>query len=755
MKTFAKWIAAPEGDYMGARSFCTDFTPAKAVKKAVLYASAMGIYAPFINGKHVGKGVLAPGWTSYKNRVQYEGYDVTDMLTANENCIELGVSRGWAVGYIGHVGGRPASSTERTCSEFPCVIAWLDVIYADGTKETVVTDESWEVWSNEVTFAEIYHGETVDKTLEPTYLAKAVAVEVKTKLIPLEGEEIVENERLMPIELIRTPKGETVLDFGQNMTGYVELCIKAPRGSRIVIHHAEVLDKDGNFYNENYRTAKNELTYICSGGEDVFKPRYSFQGFRYIKLVEYPFEEVDPAGFTAIAVHSEMKRTCRFSCGNEKINQLYHNIVWGQKSNYLDVPTDCPQRDERLGWTGDAQVFCRTGAINFDVEKFFIKWLGDVAVEQKPDGAVMGIVPECMKGYSTRCSAAWGDVACVAPWQMYLAYGNKKALKKSFPMMKRWVGYQRSAGPEEYLWLGGYHYGDWLAMDAGEDSYVGATSTDLIASAYYAYSTKLVVLAGEALGEDVDEYRVLYEKVREAFRAYFMKDGMPLEQYPLTEQIPAGRTKGIDQLRRGMTQTAIVLILYFGLCEEHERAGLADKLVALIRENGNRMTTGFVGTPYILHALSANGYTDVAYELLMQEKNPSWLYSVTHGATTMWEHWNSLKEDGSFWSTDMNSFNHYAYGAVYDWIFGVVCGIQPMGKAPAYREIMLAPHPSRALGFADTSFDSRNGTVRAHWYYKGDQVYYEFEIPAGMTAHLTLPSGYQTDLTGGIYHFAE
>ncbi|MBE6602489.1 MAG: alfa-L-rhamnosidase [Ruminococcaceae bacterium] len=749
MKITAKWIASPEGDYAGARLFTKCFAPKKEIKKATLYASAMGIYAPFVNGTRVGKGVLAPGWTSYKYRVQYQGYDVTALLTASENRIEIGVGRGWAVGFIGH------KDTDHAFFTQPAVIAWLEVVYADGSRDALETDGTWEVFTSEVTFAEIYHGETVDKTAEKTLIGKAALIEVKTKLIPLVGEEITEQERLAPVELIHTPKGETVLDFGQNMTGYVQVSLKAPRGSRIVLHHAEVLDKDGNFYNENYRAARNEMTYVCSGDEDVFKPTYSFQGFRYVRVEEYPFDTVDPAAFVAIAVNSDMKRTGRFSCGNEKINQLYHNIVWGQKSNYLDVPTDCPQRDERLGWTGDAQVFCRTGAINFDVEKFFIKWLGDVAAEQGKDGSVMGIVPDAMPGYKTRLSAAWGDVACVAPWQMYLAYGNKKALKQSFPMMKKWVGYQRSAGPEEYLWLGGYHYGDWLAMDAGEDSYVGATSCDLIGSAYFAYSTKLVVLAGEALGEDVSEYRELYANIRKAFRAYFLENGMPKAQYPVTEIIPEGRKKPIDQLRRGMTQTAIVLILHFGLCEENERAALAAKLVELIRENGNRMTTGFVGTPYILHALSENGYTDVAYELLMQEKNPSWLYSVTHGATTMWEHWNSLKEDGSFWSTAMNSFNHYAYGAVYDWIFGVAAGIKPIGEVPAYREITVEPHPNKCLGFVDTSIDSRNGTVRMHWYYKGDAVYYELEIPEGVTAHLTLPSGYTATLCGGSYRFAE
>ena len=749
MKITAKWIASPEGDYQGARVFSHAFRPAAAVKKATLYASAMGVYAPFFNGVRVGKGVLAPGWTSYKHRVQYEGYDVTQLVTAGENRMEIGVGRGWAVGFIGHV------DTDHAFADQPCVIAWLDVLYADGTRETVTTDETWDVATCEVTFAEIYHGETVDKTLTPAPVGKAVLASVSTKLIRQVGPAITEQEQLTPVEVIRTPNGETVIDFGQNMTGYVQVTLQAPRGSRVVLQHAEVLDKDGNFYNENYRSARNEMTYICSGEQDVFKPVYSFQGFRYVRVAEYPFATVDAKAFLAIAVHSDMKRTGRFVCGNEKINQLYHNVIWGQKSNYLDVPTDCPQRDERLGWTGDAQVFCRTGAINYDVEKFFEKWLGDVALEQGKDGRVMGIVPDCMPTHSTRISAAWGDVACVAPWQMYLAYGNKKNLRAAFPMMKKWVEYQHKSGPEEFLWLGGYHYGDWLAMDAGEDSYVGATSTDLIASAYFAYSTKLVVKAGEALGENVDEYRTLYENVRARFRSYFMKNGMTLEQYPVTEIIPAGRTKPIDQLRRGITQTALVLILYFGLCEEDERAALAAKLVELIRANGNRMTTGFVGTPYILHALSENGYADVAYELLMQEQNPSWLYSVTHGATTMWEHWNSLKEDGSFWSTKMNSFNHYAYGSVFDWIFGVAGGITPVENAPAYREVNVAPQPNRVLGFVDTSIDSRYGTIRMHWYYKGDTVYYEVEIPTGVTAHLTLPSGYTATLSGGSYTFAE
>lgn len=747
MKKDAIWIASPVDTGVAACTFVKKFTLEKPVKKATLCATAMGTYVPSLNGSRVGKNVLAPGWTSYKERVQYQTYDVTDALES-ENTLSIGAGQSWAVGDIGFM------TNNRYFADQISVLAWLDIVFTDGTKTCVATDKSWEVYTNEVTFTEIYHGETVDKTAPITLLGNARAVKIGSKVIPQVGEDITEQEHLAPVELIVTPKGERVIDFGQNMTGYAQVSIKAPRGSRIVIHHGEVLDSDGNFYNANYRSARNEITYICSGGDDVFKPSYTFQGFRYLHLVEYPFASVELDGFTAIAVNSNMKRTGHYRCGNEKINQLYHNIIWGQKSNYLDIPTDCPQRDERLGWTGDAQVFCRTAAINFDVEKFMRKWLGDMAIEQaKENGIVRGVIPVAM-AHPTRISAAWGDAACVIPWQMYLAYGNKQDLKTHFPMMKAWVDYLHRTGPAEFLWLGGMHYGDWLAMDAGEDSYVGATSNDLIASAFFAYSTALVIKAGEAIGEDVSEYKTLYTNVRNAFREYFMENGMPKEAFPLTEATRPGHAI-VDTVRKGITQTGITLILHFDLCEESERPALAAKLVELIRQNDGCMTTGFVGTPYLLHVLSAHGYTDVAYSLLMQERNPSWLYSVTHGATTMWEHWNSIKEDGSFWSTDMNSFNHYAYGAVFDWIFGVSSGIQPVADDPAYKTVSIAPHPSKCLGFADASIDSRNGLIRSHWYYKGDTVYYEFDIPAGVTAKLTLPSGKQHTLTGGSYFFAE
>ena len=740
MNRRAKWIMAPIDTEQAGIAFVRAFDAKKTVKKATLSVSAIGLYAAYINQKRVGNAVLAPGWTIYNERVQYQTYDVTALLdTSNTLSIEVGA--GWAVGNIAWGTKMFADQTS--------LVASLTILYTDGTREEIWTDTAWDVYTTPILYSDIYHGETVDKTAEIKHLGKAIRSNYKTKLVAQVGEFITEHERVAPVEIIRTPRGETVIDFGQEVTGYVEVRIKAERGARILLHHAEVLDKEGNFYTDNLRKAKCENLYVCSGGEDVFKPSFSFQGFRYVRLSEFPTETIDLDAFCAIVVHSDMKRTGYFRCGNEKINQLYHNVIWGQKGNYLDTPTDCPQRDERLGWTGDAQVFARTAAINFNVKKFFTKWLGEMAIEQRPNGGIPEFIPRCKKnrGEYVAVATGWADAACIIPWEIYLAYGDKKLLAEHYPMMRKWIMYLHYTGPEEFLWLGGDHYGDWLAMDHGEDSYKGATSTDFIASAFYANSVALLLKAEKALGYDTAKFEERYRKVVSAFREHYLPNG-ELRQYP--DLNPNGISDPPNE-----TQTAYALVLKFNLCEEKDRQRFADRLAEMIRENGMRMTTGFLGTPYLLHALTENGHTDIAYELLFQEQNPSWLYSVNHGATTIWEHWNGIKEDGSFWSKDMNSFNHYAYGAVYDWIFGKAVGIEPMDDAPAYREITLAPHPDRRLGFADGSIDTQFGTIRSYWYYKDDVVYYEFTIPAGVTAHLTLPSGRTETLGEGTYHFAE
>ena len=742
----AKWIRSPKNMDTAVVSFSKQIKINAPVCHAEMRASAVGVYIVSINGKKVGDRVLAPGFTAYKSRVLYQTYDVTDML-GDLNDVVISVGSGWATGALGY------TSKRNLFADHVRAALEIELTYTDGRTEIIAADGDWDTYTHPVTFAEIYNGETIDKSLVPQLIGKAVVDDDEYPLVADDGAPVREHEILAPVEYIVTPKGERVIDFGQNMTGYVTLKIKGKRGERVVFDCAEVLDKDGNFYNENYRTAKNLMTYILSGEEDFFKPEFSFQGFRYIRIEEYPDMDMDLDGFRAVAVHTDMKRTGDFVCGDSKINQLYHNIIWGQKSNYLDVPTDCPQRDERLGWTGDAQVFCRTAAINYDVLAFFRKWLGDLRTDQGENGEIWGVCPEIEgmhKRKHSRISCGWGDVVTIAPWTLYELYGDKQILADNFEMMRKWVEYMHSAGDEEYLWLSGYHYGDWLAMDAGEDSYVGATANDLVATAFFAYSTELLVKAGKVLGKDMSYYEDMHSKIVAAFREYFMENGMPKDEFPMTEILPEG-AKQVDTTRKGMTQTALVLILHFGLCTVEERPALTQKLVELIKAFGGKMTTGFLGTPYILHALADNGRVDEAYKLLFAEENPSWLYSVNHGATTMWEHWNGIKEDGSFWSTAMNSFNHYAYGAVGDWLYGVVAGVKI--TEPAYAAVKLEPKPCERLGFVRCAIDTPQGKLESNWYYTGEHIRFEFSVPKTTTAQIVLPNGYTTAVSGGTYHF--
>ena len=690
----------------------------------------------------MGDQVLTPGWTSYHERIQSKTYDITEALKESKT-VAIEVGRGWGVGTIGF------THNEHFYDDTLRATAKITAYFEDGSFEMIETDESWDCYTHPVTYTDIYNGEIWDGTLIPQCIGKAVHSEKSYPVVDQIGEDIKPQERLKPIEVITTPKGEKVLDFGQNMTGWIELAVKGEKGAVIAFDHGEVLDKEGNFYNDNYRSAKTYAKFILSGEQETLAPHFTFYGFRYIRLSEYPFEEVDPKQFTAVAVHSDMKRTGDFHCGNALINQLYHNVIWGQKSNYLDVPTDCPQRDERLGWTGDAQVFCRTAAINYHVEKFFKKWLGDMAIEQWEEGQVEGIVPRAMYKGRTRVSAAWGDAACICPWEIYLAYGNKEMLQEHFPMMKKWVDYMHGAGSEEFLWLDGRHYGDWLAMDAGDGIYMGATPTHMIGTAFFAYSCSLVVKAGKELGEDVSDYEALYKNVVAKFRECYIEDGKPCERGAALKNVyPADRKPPVINPD---TQTARVLMLHFNLCEEKDRAGLAKQLADMVVANGTHLTTGFVGTPYLLHALSDNGYGKLAYDLLLQESFPSWLFSVKQGATTMWEHWDGIKEDGSFWSTDMNSYNHYAYGSVFDWIFGKAAGIQI--EKPAYEEVKIAPIPDARMGHMTASIETRFGKLLSHWEYRGEKVLYRFEIPAGITAKIALPDGREETVGEGIYMY--
>ena len=751
------WIKNPKYSPAAVFAFCKNELISSPIISAKWSITSVGIYKAYINGKSITDTLLNPGYTVYDQRTQYQVFDVTDLLGIGEQNLRIEVADGWAVGTVSFAPNRNAYALNTA------VNAELEITFANGDIKTIVTDTSWEVFTTKTEFAEFYYGETINLLHTPKLLGNALFDDFAATfpIIEHEGEFVREQESLSPLSLIITPKGERVIDFGQNMAGYVEVKAKGKAGERIVISHAEVLDSDGNFYTENYRQATNRMTYILDGSDNCFKPSFSFQGFRYIRLDEYPFDEVDLEQFRAIVIHSDMRRIGYFSCGNDKINQLYHNALWGQKSNYIDIPTDCPQRDERLGWTGDAQVFCRTAALNFDVKKFFKKWLGDMRADQRDDGGVWGTIPArfstddfSKKVYITEPCAAWGDAATIIPWELYRAYGDTKILEENFEMMKRWVEFERSDGDEEFLWLGRIHTGDWLAVDAGEDEYIGATSTDLIATAFFYHSIDLLIRTGEVLGEDMSEYKNLKDNVYAAFRSYFMENGLPKKDKALTEKVSSGGDESKLSRDAGMTQTAIVLILHFGLYEEKEFKGLADKLIELINLFDGRMSTGFVGTPYLLHVLTKIGRTDIAYKLLFEERNPSWLYSVTHGATTMWEHWNSIKEDGSFWSTDMNSFNHYAYGSVCDWLYGVAAGITVCEDGAGYRSFTWEPHPDRRLGHINCSLNTPCGEIIANWYYSGDVIHYEITVPSSSTAKVTLPNGKLKILNGGSYRFA-
>lgn len=691
MEFQAKWIRPKTDPGDICPVFRREWKSDGKIEKAELLITAVGVYETRLNGIRVGDYVLAPGWTSYETRLQYQVYDITELLK-EDNCLEVTVGKGWArspmPGFVEN------EEKQRRLAQ-PCgLFAELRLTDAQGSRTVIGTDGSWQYAESPVRFSEIYDGEWYDAQICPTNWQNAVVFEKSCEnLIPQEGEKICEKERVQAKHVFVTPAGETVVDFGQEVTGYVEFTVDAEAGQEIRILHGEVLDAEGNFYRDNYRDAKAELRYVCLEGIQTWHPLLTFFGFRYLKLEEFP-GEAKPEQFTAIAVYSDLRKTGHLRCGVPELNQLFSNILWGQRGNFLDVPTDCPQRDERLGWTGDAEVFVKTASYNFDVEKFFVKWLHDLAADQFENGAVGHVVPDYLQNPIP--SAAWGDAATICPWQIYQTYGNRKVLEDQFGSMKQWVDYITHATTTPNLWTGGTHYGDWLGLDAPSGSYKGSSREDLIASAFYALSTQLVIQAGHVLGEDVEAYEELYPAIVSAFRSAY----------------PEYRT-----------QTEYTVAVWFGLAEYPQQS--ADELAELVKKDGCRLRTGFVGTPFLLHVLSRYGHEDLAYTLLLRREYPSWLYPVTKGATTIWEHWDGIMEDGGFWSADMNSFNHYAYGSVADWIYEEAAGIRPL--EPGFARVQVAPKPDRRLGCLEASIETRNGVVRSRWEYRDGGVRYEIE----------------------------
>jgi alpha-L-rhamnosidase len=546
-------------------------------------------------------------------------------------------------------------------------------------------------------------------------------------IIATENEGVKKQEKFKALKILTTPAGDKVIDFGQNLVGWVVVKAKGKEGQKIVLSHAEVLDKAGNFYTANLRTAKQQNTYILKGGaEETFEPRFTWQGFRYVKVEGFP-GELRPENFTAVAIYSDMPRTGNFITSNALLNQLQHNIEWGQKGNFIDVPTDCPQRDERLGWTGDAQAFARTAAYNMNVHSFFAKWMKDLAADQFADGSVPHVIPNVLGDGGG--AAGWADAATIIPWNLYQAYGDKKLLDDQYPSMKAWVGFMQQSSTN-HLWNKGYHFGDWLYYVSGDNWDGRTTVTDkyLIAQCFFANSVQLLINTATVLNkaEDAAVYSKLLKEIKEAF----------LKEYTTAN----GRMVS-------PTQTAYTLALNFDMLPEGLRKGAAKRLAENVASYNNHLTTGFLGTPYLCHVLTRFGYDTVAYKLLMQETYPSWLYPVKMGATTIWERWDGQKPDSTFQDAGMNSFNHYAYGAIGDWMYRVMAGINE--GEPGYKKIVIKPHPGGGLTSAAADLQTYYGKVRSAWQLKGEQLQLEVEVPVNTTAIIYIPAKNADAVTEG------
>ncbi|MEY4278002.1 MAG: hypothetical protein RL377_6, partial [Bacteroidota bacterium] len=614
----------------------------------------------------------------------------------------------------------------------------LNIQYSDGTEEIIASDDSWKSSTGAIQYSEIYNGETIDNRLEQkgwdnigfndSKWDKVIVQSFPMKnLVYTENELVKKQERLKPLKLIHTPKGETVIDFGQNLSGWVHMKVKGQKGDKVTISHAEVLDKFGNFYTENLREAKAQNNYVLNGGGiEEFEPHFTWQGFRYIKIEGYP-GDIQLDNFEAHVLNSNMTKTGEFTSSNQLVNQLQHNILWGQKGNFIDVPTDCPQRDERLGWTGDAQVFSRTATFNLNVHNFFLKWLKDLEADQV-DGKVPFVIPNILGPGATN-SSGWSDVATIIPWNLYLAYGDKKVLADQYNSM---VNYVESIGKvaQNDLWNSGWHFGDWLFFRPADDNDGQSAVTDkgLIATSFYAHSTQLLINAATILDkkEDVIKYTSLLNKIKNAF----------LKEYVT----PNGRLLS-------STQTAYVLALNFDLLPEQFRQATADRLVDNIKSYGNHLTTGFLGTPYLCNVLTRFGYSNMAYTLLLQPTYPSWLYPVKMGATTIWERWDGQKTDSTFQSVGMNSFNHYSYGAIGDWMYRKMVGIDTYEDGVGYKHSKIQPHIGGDFTNASASLATYYGDISNSWKIDGKQLKMEVNIPVNTSANIFIPSYHVEQIT--------
>ena len=703
--------------------FHRSFTADKKVKRAVAYVTGYGVYEMTVNGKQAGDLRMAPGWTSYRNRLQYQTYDITELIE-KDNRVEITVGNGWYKGILGFT-VKPNNYGDRVAA-----FAEIHMLYEDGSCDKIFTDGSWSVREGQILSSEIYMGESVDTAKTDFCVGKVSVMEFDKKtLVAQENEPVRVTQRLRPVKIFTDPEGNRLVDFGQNLTGVVELNIKGKEGQKVTVRHAETLDKNGVFYPVTLRKAVSVDEYVLNGKQQVLSPKFTFHGFRYAKIEGV--DELSEDMFTALVMHSDMEVIGDFRCSDKKVNQLYSNVTWSFRDNFLDVPTDCPQRDERLGWMGDAQVFCWTASEIRNTARFYSKWMKDIAAESSLEKGVPHVVPDILGSYS---SSAWSDAAVIIPWSVYQTYGDVRILSDSWQCMHEWVDYIRNHCGDNGLWQSGFQYGDWLALDKEEMAdRTGATDKYLIANAYYLYVTDIVRKTARVLGyTDAEKsYSDLYDRTLEAFRN---------EYYTTTGRIVSE------------TQTGAVISLFFDLARQKDRKRILDTLVENIAAHKNHLVTGFVGTPYLCHVLSDNGAHDLAATLFMREDYPSWLYAVNKGATTIWERWNSITPEGDFDVSGMNSLNHYAYGSIADWMFRKISGISQL--EPGYKRFRVKPMLVKGIHDSDRSFETMYGSIESHVSCRDGRIRVRVAVPVNTTAEIILPEQKETIVVGsGIYEY--
>lgn len=723
---------------------------AKASERARLYVSSIGIHFCTLNGKTVGDSFLAPGWTPHTKHLQYNTHDVTGLLCEGENVLEITVANGW---YNRRVPWAELKQQEKFSNDL-AAIACLRMEQAGETLE-LVTDESWQCGLSNISMGSIFDGEHCDGRKIPEFDQPAKVLRYDKSVLEGACHEAVKVMERKPVkEIFTTPAGETVLDFGENIVGVPLIRVNGRAGERVSLKFAEVMDRQGNYYDANYRSAKSEYIYTLKDGYQEYYPKTTYYGFRYIKVCEFP-GEVKAENIETLVLFSAMERTGHFQCSNENLNQLHRNICRSAKGNYVDLPTDCPQRDERLGWTADAQEFLSTACFLYQVDPFFTKWLKDLALEQGEKGAVPVIVPNInlnaavedsdfgtsardqmddLSVDSVNWANFWSDAATICPYTIYTYFDDKRILQNQFRSMDRWCDflyamYTSPSGVNTEV-----QYGDWVALDARDGAYIGATPLDLLADGCTVYSIELTLKAAKALGdqEAVGKYQKRYDSALKRFR----------DQYCTEEGIV-----------RESTQTSKIVAVKYNLVENKELQ--VQKLAEQIEQDGCRLIVGFIGIPYILEVLSDYGYTDLAYRLLLRTEYPSWLYQVKRGATSIWEHLDGIKEDGSFWSPDMNSFNHYAYGSVGDWMYSRIGGIRLDPEYPGFKHFVIRPLPGGGLTNAQASYESIYGQISCQWKCEGGRFVLEAAVPFNTSATVVLPSGEVKEVDCGSYRFEE